>query len=620
MARRKRDQLITVVAILVALWVAIFLAPAQNYHAALASCGNVSGGTAILRALPGQVDAGGAVLFQIDVLDAIFYEWDFDYDGVELRPEYYNKSGGDVYYTYNLPGTYTVRVRIYFTSGAILDHQAVVTVLGQADLHTVILGSDAPAAAPPPLTVQFTATVGDPSKYLYFWDFDGDGVDDYCAASDPTATYVYREPGFFTARVKVVDARGRASAATTLVVVSPSVNQPLAIFTAPPVTVDLGDVVTFQIFATTPVGTVDQYRWDFDGDGVIDAVTTVSTSPPFQFLTPGTCHTRAVVVNSLGISRSISVLVDRDFNPAVLRCWITNPRDQKIVEGILTIHAYTTPGIPVTGVDFFYRPSGTIPWIPIGTAGPLPDSRFGVPWDTRTLLAGNYELRALATGASGPPADSAAIQIPTVGVRTAPADITETMSPPARLAPSVVDVRSQLVDPVLYEDSEINRHTLAHLPAEATLSLDILRRERRSLDPHPQESKLQFDDSMERSYFDPGTFTRQSFEGGAVLRAPQRVTHYLGAGDLGPFLGSPAGQKAVRRLFHFNPVRKTWYRAVDTVYHPGGAIVQGTLGAAWDSGVAIELDRTSSSGGSGCGLLGLEAAVALFLLRRRRRT
>src|SRR5258706_14229427 len=256
MARKKRDQLIVVAAILVALAAALFLAPPQSFHAADASCGNVSGGTAILRALPAQIDAGGVVLFQIDVVDAIFYEWDFDYDGVEFRPEYYNKAGGDVYYTFNLPGAYTVRVRIYFTSGAILDHQAVVTVVGQPDLQTVVLGSNAPVAAAPPLTVAFTATVDDPSKYLFFWDFNGDGVDDACAAGIPTVSHVYTEPGTFSAKVKVVDARGRAAGAATPVVVSASANQPNATFISPPATVDLGDVVVFSIFATTPAGTI----------------------------------------------------------------------------------------------------------------------------------------------------------------------------------------------------------------------------------------------------------------------------------------------------------------------------------------------------------------------------
>jgi PGF-CTERM protein len=146
--------------------------------------------------------------------------------------------------------------------------------------------------------VTFDATSSAGRVAEYRWDFDGDGTGD-ATTDGPTTTHAYSEAGSKTVRLEIADTDGRTDEFSAELAVVDS--GPEAALTWEPTAPEAGEAVTLD--ATGSAGDVVEYRWDFDGDGTIDA-TTVEPTTTTTYETAGSRTVRVTVVESDGQTAS----------------------------------------------------------------------------------------------------------------------------------------------------------------------------------------------------------------------------------------------------------------------------------------------------------------------------
>lgn len=131
------------------------------------------------------------------------------------------------------------------------------------DQNTTISGTISPARANVTVTIQYrfpgvgwtklgTVATDDNSKYSYTW------------TPKTAGTYEVKAKWEGDANTLAAESSGKI-----LYVKAP----PIASFTYTPSTPTVGDTVDFTSNSTDPDSTIVSWRWDFNGDGVIDATT-----------------------------------------------------------------------------------------------------------------------------------------------------------------------------------------------------------------------------------------------------------------------------------------------------------------------------------------------------------
>ena len=181
----------------------------------------------------------------------------------------------------------------------------------------------------------------------WLWDF-GDGM----TSTNRDPEHRYMERGDFTVRLVVIDDRGAGSVEH---------EQTISIGNAPPVAgftlrdpeslaeLDqprLGVDVLFDASLSYDLdGDIEQYGWDFDGDGVIDLVTD-SSDTTYAFVVPGEVEVALYVMDDEGSGDSATEKVDILPSVAMRRIIETCMPDDwtvpgGLVEVILTLSANT---------------------------------------------------------------------------------------------------------------------------------------------------------------------------------------------------------------------------------------------------------------------------------------
>jgi PKD repeat protein len=230
------------------------------------------------------------------------YEWDLDGDGLfnETGPELTANGNDTAAFTYASPGTYIAQLRLTDNE----DFQ------GQASAEINVAASQPPVAAlsadvssgNKPLIVTFNATASmDPDGAItdYEWDFDGDGIYGEAGpeadnAGDPTPLpFTYTSVGSFAAKVRVTDNDDGKDSETLTITVSNS--PPIADLQANVTEGDAPFDVSFDASASSdPGGSITDYEWDFDNDGLFNEAGTPeetahgsATPAAFNFASPG---------------------------------------------------------------------------------------------------------------------------------------------------------------------------------------------------------------------------------------------------------------------------------------------------------------------------------------------
>jgi PKD repeat protein len=213
------------------------------------------------------------------------YEWDLDGDGV------FETDTGTVNHTsrtYTQPGAFGVQLRV--------------TEAGTTDTTTrpLTIKSGTPTAAftAPAVFNRGQAVSFDGSGSTdaearggiesYQWDFDGDGVTDQ-TTTGPVVTHAYTTLGTFNPRLVVSDADDHQLSPAAAQAVTVQNVAPTAQVTFAPAAPETGKAVSFSAAgATDPDGTIVNYRWDLNGDGVFETDTGTANHTSRTYSTAGT--------------------------------------------------------------------------------------------------------------------------------------------------------------------------------------------------------------------------------------------------------------------------------------------------------------------------------------------
>lgn len=188
----------------------------------------------------------------------------------------FDVTGRDVEFTYEKPGDYTARLRVWDANDNQKEATMVIKVSNAAPTFSVLAATTQGTA---PLQVNFKIEAYDQDTISTIqWDYDGDGVVDDEKNVDRqrhTANqyFTYENPGEFQPSITLIDATGESTvyAPEHLLIQTVATTQP-------GVTVSLN-----KRFGPTPLevihtvssrrvtgSLVTSYEWDFDGDGTVD--------------------------------------------------------------------------------------------------------------------------------------------------------------------------------------------------------------------------------------------------------------------------------------------------------------------------------------------------------------
>ena len=224
------------------------------------------------------------------------WAWDFNNDGVVDSTEQ------NPAYTYTTAGTYSVKLVVTGTGGNgettktdfITVNDVVVTPTTTTTQVPPPAGNfiATPLTGDAPLNVQFTdQSTGDITSWL--WDVNNDGTAE-CTTKD--CSYTYADPGSYTVKLTVSNDGGSDSVIKPdyINVIKATSPAPIAGF---PGTPTAGEAPLSVQFTDVSSGTITDYAWDFNNDGIIDST---EQSPGYTYATPGTYTVKLAVTGPDG--------------------------------------------------------------------------------------------------------------------------------------------------------------------------------------------------------------------------------------------------------------------------------------------------------------------------------
>ncbi|MFH0986926.1 MAG: PKD domain-containing protein, partial [Candidatus Micrarchaeota archaeon] len=141
------------------------------------------------------------------------------------------------------------------------------------------------------------------------WDYTNDGTYEWSSTSLCTTTYTYTTTGVKTAKLRVTDDDGATSTDTVSVTVTAApVNQPpVAVISANPTNGYAPLSVSFDATGSTDSdGTVSQYKWDFDNNGVYDSTASATSH---TYTSTGNYVAKLTVIDDDGAEDSETVSI-----------------------------------------------------------------------------------------------------------------------------------------------------------------------------------------------------------------------------------------------------------------------------------------------------------------------
>ncbi|MCC7477874.1 PKD domain-containing protein [bacterium] len=212
------------------------------------------------------------------------YEWDLDGDGTfgEAGPEQLAADQNFAQYTYTVTGDVTATVKAVSQSSIVYTDSVTINV-GNSAPSAVLLASQSSGFKP--LLVSFDGSSStDPGGSIvnYEWDFDNDTIyGETGAEADANGLagvdVLFSDPGSYRIRLRVTDDDGATASDSKLISVTNS--PPLAALSADVSSGDAPLLVQLDASGSTdPGGSIANYRWDFDSDGLFSNSTEEQTA------------------------------------------------------------------------------------------------------------------------------------------------------------------------------------------------------------------------------------------------------------------------------------------------------------------------------------------------------
>jgi len=326
------------------------------------------------------------------------YLWDFNDDGIV---DWASLQGPTVTVTYDEAGIYSARLRVVDSGDSELT-AAPLTISVLATAAPSIFPTASLASGTAPLTVSFGASVSGIVPTAYLWDFDGDGIPDSASVSSATASFTFREPGTYVPRLVVRDSQGRAfRTLAPPITVAAGASPPT--LTSPSVTdgfLPYAATVSLSHSDLGPTGTV---AFDADGDGRVDQIllpgSASATTFPFEIRRAGGFTSRLHVTDSNG--QSVSATCSYAARSIGVQGWLIDPiQGDRLAGTSVTLTAEVIPFGVVKTVQFQYR---TAPlgggWIDIGPLLSGSGTLFSTSWNAGGLTdLSSFNLRVLING------------------------------------------------------------------------------------------------------------------------------------------------------------------------------------------------------------------------------
>jgi len=210
------------------------------------------------------------------------YSWDFGDGGTSGQQ--------NPTYTFDTPGIYTVRLRVQGPGGS-ANVSREITVRSPSAPTAAFTPSTTSGEAP--LSVQFdNQSTGQITNFE--WDF-GDGE----VSIEENPTHIFEVADTYNVILQVTGPGGSDRQVQQITVEDPQVPPPVASFEPDP---GSGQIPLSVTFNNTSTGEVEQYLWDFNGDGVTD---NTDTSPTHTYDQPGTFPVRLTAIGAGGQSTAV---------------------------------------------------------------------------------------------------------------------------------------------------------------------------------------------------------------------------------------------------------------------------------------------------------------------------
>ncbi|OPX63659.1 MULTISPECIES: PKD domain-containing protein [unclassified Methanoregula] len=194
--------------------------------------------------------------------DITSWSWDVNNDGTD------ECTTRDCSYTYNDPGTYTVKLTVSNDGGSdVVTKPDYIVVTSPVIPAPVADFSADTTSGDAPLTVRFTDLSTGEGITAWAWDFDNDGTVD---SNEQNPEYTYSSAGTYSVKLVVTGTGGDGDStkADYITVTQAVIPAPVAGFFAD----NTSGAEPFTVrFADASTGDITGYAWDFDSNGIIDS-------------------------------------------------------------------------------------------------------------------------------------------------------------------------------------------------------------------------------------------------------------------------------------------------------------------------------------------------------------
>lgn len=236
-----------------------------------------------------------------------FFMWDFG-DGDVWE----SNVTGQTNHTYRNAGTYTATFTAEDERGARDSDNRIVTVNPPPDMPpNAYAGEDMTVMQGETVVFQGKGT-DDFGIAKYEWDFNSDNVWDYQSDRSGDTTWVYPDPGIYTAILRVTDKPrpglpGPGQTDEDSLIVTVKQNQPPdAKILVTTLFVQTGELVSFTSDSEDPEGASLDHAWDLDGDGRTDSTV---VNPRYTYRREGNYQVTLSVTDDYGQSDTDSVTI-----------------------------------------------------------------------------------------------------------------------------------------------------------------------------------------------------------------------------------------------------------------------------------------------------------------------